>query len=96
MVAQVNGCAACHTSDGSVSLGPTWMGLYGSEVTLRGGLIVIADEAYLRESIVDPTARVVLGIWPVGMPEGFGDTLSEREIASLIAYIKSLADPIAA
>src|SRR5262249_8253776 len=61
---QAFGCVACHAIDNSslAKLGPTWKGLYGSERTFAGGVVRgKADEAYLRQSILDPTAKVVEG-----------------------------------
>lgn len=81
-------CLACHSVDGSQMVGPTWQGLYLHEVTLEDGSTVVADEAYLRESIVDPMAKIVEG-YPPSMPP-FGSTLSEEQIADIIEYIKSL------
>jgi cytochrome c2 len=81
-------CLACHTVDGSVSVGPTWQGLYMHEVELEDGSKVIADEAYLHESIVDPMAKIVKGYPPSMIP--FEGILTEEQIADIIEYIKSL------
>lgn len=89
-VAEEAGCLACHTTDGADSTGPTWQGLFGSEVTLTDGSTVVADEDYLRRAIVDPAAEVVEGYAPV-MTTGFGDRLSDEEIEALIEYIRSLS-----
>lgn len=80
-------CVACHSVDGSTSVGPTWQGLYGSTRPLADGSEVVADEAYLEESIRNPSAKVVAG-FPAIMP-GFGH-LPDEDIAALIEYIKSL------
>ncbi|MGH9051642.1 MAG: c-type cytochrome [Acidimicrobiia bacterium] len=90
VAAERAGCFACHTTDGRSSTGPTWLGLFGSEVELVDGRTVTADEEYLRRSIVDPLAEVVDGYRPT-MPSGFGDRLSEEEIQTMIAYIRSLS-----
>lgn len=87
-LASQNGCMGCHSIDGSPGAGPTWKGLYGSEVELTDGTKVKADEAYLRESIVDPDAQVVKGYSPI-MPEY--TQFSDEELQALIAYIKSLS-----
>ncbi len=84
-----NGCAACHTTDGTQVVGPTWQGLFGSTRTFDDGTQVTADAAYLRMAIVDPRADIVEGFGAV-MPEGYGDRLSDAEIDALIAYIESL------
>lgn len=88
-VAQSNGCMTCHSTDGSQMVGPTWQNLYGSERTFDDGTTATADEEYLRESIVDPSAKVVEGFPPSMVPY---DYLSDSEINSLVAYIKSLSE----
>lgn len=88
-IAQNNACMACHTTDGTKSVGPSWQNLYGHEVTLEDGSTVTADEEYLRESITDPSAKIVEGYPPSMTPY---DYLSDSEINSLIEYIKSFSD----
>jgi mono/diheme cytochrome c family protein len=88
-VAEENVCGSCHSTDGSKIIGPTWQNLYGHEVELEDGSTVTADEDYLKESIVNPSAKIVSGFPPSMVPY---DQLSESEIGSLIAYIKSLSD----
>lgn len=88
-VAAQKGCLQCHSIGGDTHLGPTWVGLYGAEVPLRDGTTVIADEAYLTESMMDPLARVVAGFDPI-MPTYFG-RLAPDETAALVEYIRSLA-----
>ena len=56
---QANGCAACHSIDGSKGIGPTWFDVAGSQVPLADGSIVTADDAYLMESIHQPQAKIV-------------------------------------
>ena len=85
-LARTRGCAACHGADGQGGLGPAWTDLAGSTVTLEDGSTVTADDAYLTESIVDPTAKVVDG-FAVTMPK---TDLSDAEVADLVAYIESL------
>jgi cytochrome c2 len=88
------GCIACHARDASAisKLGPTFKGLYGSDRTFSDGLIrVTADEGYLRESILQPTAKVVTGFGRTGMGmPSFAGVLTEQQLESLILYIKSL------
>lgn len=81
------GCNACHTVDGGNSVGPTWKGLFGSMRSFSGGT-VLADENYIRESIVEPNAKVLTGFSPV-MPT-YSGMLSDREIDAIIYYIKNL------
>ena len=87
---QSEGCAGCHSTDGSSGVGPSWKGLAGSQVTLSDGSTVTADDAYLKQSIVDPNAKIVKGFSSGVMPEDFGSKLSSQQIDDLIAYIKSL------
>jgi len=82
-----NGCAACHSTNGAQGIGPTWSGLFGHEVLLTDGTAVIADEAYITESIHDPQAKIVEGFETQLMPSyGFTD----EQIADVVAYIKTL------
>lgn len=81
-----NGCQACHSTDGSSMVGPTFQGLFGSEQTFEDGSSETADEDYIRESIVEPGAKVVEGYQNVMQPF---DYLSDSEIQSLIEFIKS-------
>jgi cytochrome c oxidase subunit 2 len=82
-----NGCIGCHSLDGSKMTGPTWFGLYGSEVKLEDGTTVIADDAFIAESILAPKAKEVAGFAPTVMPPY---ALNETEIANIIAYLKTL------
>jgi len=79
-------CTACHSLDGSPMPGPTFKGLYGSRRTMADGTIVIADEAYLREAIEKPNARVVKGFDPL-MPE---TPMSPAELRALTQFIKTI------
>ena len=81
-----SGCTACHSLDGSVIIGPTFKGLYGTKRTLANGATVIADDAYLRESIEKPDAKVVKG-FEANMPSM---PLSPAEEQAIIDYIKTL------
>jgi len=81
------GCAACHSINGSAGIGPTWLGLFGSQVKLSGGGVVTADDSYLKESIKAPQAKIVAGFETQLMPN-FG--FSDSDIADIVAYIKTL------
>ncbi|NJN18893.1 MAG: cytochrome c oxidase subunit II [Oscillochloris sp.] len=81
------GCNSCHQMGGD-GIGPSLVGVYGSDVALQRGVTVQADEEYLRRSIVDPNADIVAGYQSV-MPAYQGQ-LSEDEIMQLVAYIASL------
>jgi len=85
-VAQEMGCTACHSDDGSMRVGPSWKGLFGTTETLNDGSKVAVDEAYLRESIVNPNAKVVHGYSPM-MPTL---PMDEEKVDVLVAYLKSL------
>jgi cytochrome c oxidase subunit 2 len=82
-----NGCAACHSIDGSKGIGPTWAGLAGEEVELADGSSIKADDAYLAESIKAPQAKIVAGFENQQMIQF---NLSDEQIADIIAYIKTL------
>jgi cytochrome c oxidase subunit 2 len=83
-----NGCIGCHSIDGSPNTGPTWLHLYGEEVPLNNGTTVVADDAYITESIHDPNAKIVDG-FPSPSPMPVFD-LTDEQIANIIAYIKTL------
>lgn len=85
----MKGCVACHTVDGGVGTGPTWQGIYNHEVELSDGSKVIADDNYIRESILVPAAKVVKG-FPNQMTSYQG-LLNDKQLEGLIAYIKSLS-----
>ena len=81
-------CVNCHKEDGSGRC-PSLKGLFGQTVLLTGGATVDADEAYVRESILDPAAKVVDGYQPI-MPT-FRGQVTEEQVIELIEYVKSLA-----
>jgi cytochrome c oxidase subunit II len=83
-------CATCHRSD-SAGRGPILNGIFGRVVRLQSGESVVADAAYIRESILNPAAKVAAGYQPV-MPTYQGQ-VSEEAILNLIAYIQSLPTP---
>ncbi len=83
-------CFACHTTDGQRHIGPSWLGLYMSRVTLADGRIVTADEGYLTKSMMEPRADLVVGYKPI-MPTYHG-ILEEPETAALVEFIKTLRD----
>lgn len=88
MIFTAKGCNACHTVDGKPSLGPTLAGIFDESVELEKGGKVQVDENYIRESLMEPMAKVVKGFPPI-MPTQKGQ-LTEEEIHALIDYIKSL------
>ncbi|HEV2169433.1 MAG TPA: c-type cytochrome, partial [Candidatus Binatus sp.] len=82
-------CTTCHRPD-SQARGPQLDGLYGRTVHLQGGGTVVADESYIRESILNPAAKITEGYQPI-MPT-FQGLLREHEIQGLIAFIKTLGN----
>ena len=85
------GCNACHSLDGSQNVGPTWQGLYGSQNhPLASGQTVTVDENYLRSAILEPGAQIAAGFGN-NMPSNYS-SLSERQVSSLIEFIKTKSD----
>ena len=85
---QMRGCTQCHTIDGSKLVGPSFKGFLARVHKLKDGTVVEPTDEYIKESIQDPTAKVIEGFEPV-MPS-FRGKLKDQEIAGLAAYIKSL------
>jgi len=83
-------CVTCHRAGdtGRLARGPALEGVYGSQVKLADGRTVLADDNYIRESILTPTAKVTAGWEPV-MPT-FQGQVSEEQLSQLIAYVRSL------
>lgn len=84
------GCPVCHSTDGTTKVGPTWLHLYQSTVTLSDGSTVTADEKYLSNSIIDPNLQIVAGFSPNVMPQTFSQVLDQSQISAILAYIESL------
>lgn len=82
------GCLGCHSVDGSARVGPSFQGLFGRQVELADGGKVTVDEAYIRESIARPKAKVVKG-FPDVMPD-FEGKIPEEDLSAIIVYIKTL------
>jgi cytochrome c oxidase subunit II len=82
------GCSTCHRAD-TQGRGPNLQGIFGTPVLLEDGRTVTADENYVRESILDPGAKIVKGFKPV-MPT-FQGLVSEEQLNALVAYVKSLS-----
>lgn len=85
---QTLGCASCHGANGEGGRGPALTGAFGATAALQSGQSVPIDEAYIRESIINPQAKLVVGFGPI-MPT-FQGQVSEDQLVQLIAYIKSL------
>ena len=86
---QQYGCSSCHLMDEQGRC-PNLRGLYGSHVLLSDGRTVVADDAYIRESILIPNAKIAAGFSPDIMPT-FQGQLSEENILALVEYIRSLS-----
>jgi len=84
------GCSTCHRSD-TQGRGPNLVGVFGKPVLLEDGRTVTADENYIRESILNPGAKIVSGFKPI-MPS-FQGQVSEESLMALVAYVKSLGQP---
>ena len=84
------GCSTCHRTD-TQGRGPNLQNVFGRPVLLEDGRTVIADENYVRESILDPGAKIVNGFKPI-MPT-FQGLVSEEQLNALVAYVKSLSKP---
>ncbi len=86
------GCITCHIADGT-GRGPVLQGIYGKPVKLMGDQTVVADDAYIRESILQPSAKIVAGYPSPSIMPTFQGQVSEEQILQLIAYVKSLGSP---
>ncbi len=87
VLSQNQGCLACHSVDGSKSIGPGWKGLYGKTEQLIDGSSVVVDDNYLKQSILIPNAALVHGYPDVMAPY----PLNNKQLEALVAYIKSLS-----
>ncbi|MBI2759396.1 MAG: cytochrome c oxidase subunit II [Chloroflexi bacterium] len=87
-LANTIGCRGCHTIDGSKLVGPSWQGLYGSPVTLSDGTTITANDAYLIESIANPSIKIVKGFETTTAMPKFD--LTDAQIQDLVAYLATL------
>ncbi len=84
-----SGCLACHSLDGSNNIGPTWVGLFGSEHAHTDGTTSVVDAEHIYEAIRNPGAQIYTGFENV-MPVAIGETLTDEDIADITAFIESL------
>ena len=82
------GCAQCHSIDGTAGTGPSFKGIFGKNTELSNAKPVEVDENYIRESILDPSAKIVKG-YRDQMPT-FKGVVTDEEITDLAEFIKSL------
>ena len=88
------GCIACHSSDGSKIVGPTYLNLFGEmQVVIRDGkeITLKVDEEYIKRAILDPNAEIVKG-YPKGLMQSYKSALSDDDISKIIEYLKTLHD----
>jgi cytochrome c oxidase subunit II len=93
-ILRTQGCNACHSSDGTKIIGPSYLGIWGKQVVVvRNGqeITVNADSAYVRKSIYDPNYEVVKG-FPKGLMQPYDKTLTEKDISKIIEYLKTLEE----
>ena len=81
-------CNACHSVDGSLKLGPTIKNQYGKEILHTDGSVMIINDDYIRESLINPLKHIAEGYTPI-MPS-YKPVLSDEDVVNLIAYIKAL------
>ena len=89
---KAKGCNACHSTDGSRIVGPSYLGLFGEQQTvIRDGKEVTlkVDEEYIKRSIFDPNFEIVKG-YPKGLMQSYKGSLSDKDIAQIIEYLKTL------
>ena len=79
----------CHTTDGSKLVGPSFKDVYGHEFDTVDGTRIVADDTYIRQSILDPNASVIAGFQPVMTP--YAGIVSDREIEAITAWLKTLS-----
>jgi len=89
-IAEAKGCFACHSTDGTIKKAPSWLGLYGAEMEMEDGSRVIADESYIRESILYPQAKIGKGYGNKSPMPSFSDRITEEEIEKIVEYMKTL------
>jgi len=84
------GCKACHSLDGTKIVGPSFRNVYGFEFLTAGGETIVADDAYIKESILTPNVSVIDGFQPVMTP--YAGKLDDREIEAITEFLKTLSD----
>ncbi len=82
-----NGCAGCHSTDGSAKTGPSFKGIWGQTHQFSNAAPAIVDENYIRESIIDPSAKIRAGY--EDKMNSFQGQFSDEELGLLIKFIQS-------
>ena len=92
MLYEKKGCISCHSINGTKVVGPTWQDMWGNNIPLEGGMTVKGDEAYVRESILQPSAKIHQGFASAGglsaMPPF---ALKDYEVESIMGFMKSIS-----
>ena len=91
-IMKTQGCNACHSSDGSKIIGPSFLNLFGEQqVVIRNGkeVPVTVDEEYIKRAIFDPNVEIVKG-YPKDLMQSYKGTLSDDDVTKIIEYLKSL------
>jgi cytochrome c oxidase subunit 2 len=91
-IMKAQGCFACHSTDGSRIIGPSYLNIYGEQQTvIRDGkeVTITVDEAYVHKAIYDPNSETVKG-YPKNLMQSYAGVLSEDDVAKIIEYLKSL------
>lgn len=88
MLYQRRGCAQCHSIDGTAGTGPSLKGIFGKTQPMSDGSTIVVDDNYIRESILEPQAKIVAGYQPV--MSTYKGLVSDDDITALIEFIKSL------
>jgi cytochrome c oxidase subunit II len=94
LLVEQKGCFACHSSDGTKIVGPSYKGIYGHKVTVETNgkeREITVDDEYLRKSILDANADVVKGFPKSSMPD-YKTQLTDQDVDNIIEYIKTLSD----
>lgn len=84
------GCKTCHTLDGSKLVGPSFKNVYGHEFETESGETIVANDAYIKESILTPNVSVIKGFQPVMTP--YAGILDDRKIEAITEFLKTLSD----
>jgi len=93
-IMDAQGCNACHSSDGSKIIGPSYLGLWGKKhIVVRDGqdVTVTVDSAYIRKAIYDPNSEIVKG-YQKGLMQSYDNVISEKDISKIIDYLKTLEE----